>query len=200
MDGERFVDALCGLALQQGRAKAIRVTLVIHCTSSLMHDIPVKVVVGKGAETTVTGPQLRVMTKLTLKLDLDDVQWDPEPFTRCSCGSIHTGTYRGQEVSVLAISQSTDPEQLRRDVELCDSLRSNYILTLTGAVYVPQRLMIVAEAIQLGTLYDVRPRADFTLAASLKCVLNVALALWAVHGSSHAYLRLRPQNIVVCAR
>lgn len=142
--------------------------------------------------------ELKVVTELSTHLDVDDVSYEPEPFSHCSCGAMHRGTYRGQNATVLRIAQSTDPEQLRRDVDLCDSLRSNYILILTGAVYVPENLMLVAEATQLGTLHDVRPHVDFTLAMQLKCALDCALALWAVHGSNHAYLHLRPQNIVVC--
>lgn len=142
--------------------------------------------------------ELKVVTELSTHLDVDDVSYEPEPFSHCSCGAMHRGTYRGQNATVLRIAQSTDPEQLRRDVDLCDSLRSNYILILTGAVYVPEDLMLVAEATQLGTLHDVRPHVDFTLAMQLKCALDCALALWAVHGSNHAYLHLRPQNVVVC--
>ena len=142
--------------------------------------------------------ELKVVTELSTHLDMDDVSYEPEPFSHCSCGAMHRGTYRGQNATVLRIAQSTDPEQLRRDVELCDSLRSNYILILTGAVYVPENLMLVAEATQLGTLHDVRSQVEFTLAMQLKCALDCALALWAVHGSNHAYLHLRPQNVVVC--
>ena len=142
--------------------------------------------------------ELKVVTELSTYLDMDDVSYEPEPFSHCSCGTMHRGTYRGQNATVLRIAQSTDAEQLRRDVELCDSLRSNYILILTGAVYVPENLMLVAEATQLGTLHDVRPQVEFTLAMQLKCALDCALALWVVHGSNHAYLHLRPQNVVVC--
>lgn len=142
--------------------------------------------------------QLKVVTELSTHLDPDDVCCDAAPFSRCSCGAMHRGTYRGQNATVLRIAPSTDPEQLRRDVDLCDSLRSNYVLILTGAVYAPDNLVLVAEATQLGTLHDVRPRVDFSLAMQLKCALDCALALWAVHGSNHAYLHLRPQNVVVC--
>jgi len=138
-----------------------------------------------------------VVTNLSTVLDETDVEKKSGPFAQCSCGGLIHGTYRGQEVTILGISQDTDITRLHHDVELWDNMRSNYLLSLTGAVYTPGHLMLVAEANELGTLRTLRPTMEFTLPMILKCVLDCSLALWAIHGSAYAYMRLRPENVMM---
>ena len=125
---------------------------------------------------------------------------------RSDYGVVYSGTYYKRKVAIKEIVNHHRPtpgkgydEDFNRDMMLMEKFHHDAIVEFIGAVYLPDKQIIVTELCEYGSL-DVAMDEyleEFNEMMKVKCLMNVASAMRYLHSESIIHKDLKPQNVLI---
>jgi len=136
-------------------------------------------------------------------IEQDEIEIDPQPFAKGTCGQIHMGRVRSLEVCIKQVTNKgsfKDVKDIRREIALWRSLRHPNITLFIGASFVPDRgVQIIMEKMSGGDLKSLVKTGELSTVQALEYAIHVGQALSWLHGNTPPLLHrdLKPENILL---
>ena len=94
---------------------------------------------------------------MTTVLDPDELIEDKK-LGEGSFGIVFLGTFRGNKVAIKRMKGVSDNEkqmaEFEKEVAMLDKFRSDYVILFYGAVFTPNKICMVTEFAQYGSIQD----------------------------------------------
>lgn len=150
---------LTGGIVKKGKTIEIELRLTLHCTTELKTNVTVAVK-GKG----FCSIEVKAESRLSTKLNSRDIEFG-EILGTGGFGTVYRGKWRGADVAIKSYHEGVVMNDLMRaeidrEVELCASLRSQFIVTFFGRALQPGKYFLVMEFVPLGSLGSHVKRID----------------------------------------
>jgi serine/threonine protein kinase len=189
--------------LDPDKTAAVNISLLVTCTKTLKLKIPIGMCLGS----TFTRPQVHFMlsldveTDLSTRLDVDDFAREEPAIGHGTFGVVYKATWRGQVVAVkmLKNQEAFDDEldAFRMEVKTMETLKSPYIVSFVGFCWIPKKYAIVTEFCPYGDLDTILEQDACGPEFKLKCLLDCARGMHAIHMASLIHRDLKPSNLLV---
>jgi len=182
----------------------VTASIIVFCTCKLRLKIPLsyEVVTKKNSSQSSDPDSLNVIeltasvdTKISAKLDYDEIKFS-KVIGHGTYGTVSRGEWRGQEVAIKVIKGATNDESFKRECELLQELRCQYILNFIGYCILPDRRCLVTEYLSLGSLGNYLHTAlpeEFRV----KVALDTAKGMAFLHHCGMMHRDLKPENLLV---
>jgi len=186
--------------VKSGTEVGVVVHMKVLYTTSLKLELSVKTWLSEGVEFKEAVIQFCTASELSPKLDPDELEWG-ERIGR----NVFKGVYRGRSVAILDHygtrydDRHGRTKEFENQVRMMENMRHPAIVGFVGAVHDPERLAIVEDYCQYGTLSDAMnhyPEA-FTDRLKVKCLLDCSSAMLFLHRSGCVHRDLKPENILM---
>ena len=149
----------------------------------------------------------KVQSRLSTRLDVEDLLLFRPPIGKGSYGTVYRGKYRGLEVACKMLNNQTDLTDEERsgfdsEVVMFETLRHPCIVNFIGAITMPGSLGMVTELCRYGSLCSAMKKygpSVWTMGMKVKALLDCARAMDFLHQSSIIHRDLKPDNLLVCS-
>ncbi|ELP84175.1 protein serine/threonine kinase, putative [Entamoeba invadens IP1] len=166
------------ISLQKGKAVEFEIFVKPKCSCKIDDKI---IIFSKNLEDGITQDNqiiLRIYTEITTRLDPDELVEDKK-FGEYSFGIVYKETFRGNCVAIKKMKEfnENDLDEFENEIKMLDKFRSEYTVHFYGAVFIPNKVCMVTEFAQFGSLQnlmknrtsnnvDMKLRTKFVLDAS----------------------------------
>ena len=114
-------------------------------------------VLNSTSESNQTEIKMKYKTEMSTRLDPDELIEDKK-LGEGSFGIVFKGTFRGNEVAIKRMKEAADnkerKEEFDKEVSMLYKFRDPYIVHFYGAVFIPNKICMVTEFAQFGSLND----------------------------------------------
>jgi serine/threonine-protein kinase CTR1 len=138
------------------------------------------------------------------EIDVDQIQMG-KMIGEGTFGTVYRAKWQGCPIAVKQLRLNSISKNVRRDfrheISLMSRMRHPLIVLFMGATTVGDKLAIITELVDGGSLYDIihKTQAQFTLRWALKVVHETAVAMNYLHSRTPPIVHrdLKPMNILV---
>ena len=194
------------IILKRHEACEFEVYIKPLCTTSMEDTIKlVTINMKKGVETS-NDVKISFTTQLSTKLDPDELIED-EFIADGNFGTLYRGTFRGQKVCIKKMKnlenegdQQKMMEEFDREVGMLDKIRSIYVVTFIGAVYLVKKLAIVTELAEYGSIrhmIETRKENPVSKALRVKFMFDATKGIQYLHQNGILHRNIKPGNLLV---
>ncbi|ELP91447.1 protein serine/threonine kinase, putative [Entamoeba invadens IP1] len=191
------------VALEGGYACEIELFITPHCTCTIEDTISVVSFNMKTGEEIVDQINLKVTTEITTQLDPDELI-DEKKLGEGSFGIVYKGKYRGHSVAIKKMRGSAVTEdqlkEFEKEVAMLDKFRCEYIVHFYGAVTIPNKVCMVTEYAEYGSLQDLikkRMKDPIDKNMRIKILLDASKGVKYLHDNDMLHRDVKPDNILV---
>ncbi|ELP85467.1 tyrosine protein kinase, putative [Entamoeba invadens IP1] len=147
--------------------------------------------------------EVEVETQTTTKLNYRDIE-ETKKLGEGSFGIVYKGIYRGNIVAIKKMKQIENKEdglvEFEKEVSMLDKFRSEYIVHFYGAVFVPNKICMVTEFAQFGSLQDLmknKTAEEVNMKLRNKFVLDGARGISYLHTNGILHRDIKPDNFLI---
>ncbi|ELP91890.1 protein serine/threonine kinase, putative [Entamoeba invadens IP1] len=189
--------------LRKDEACEFEVFITPYCTCEIKDQIAVVLIDLSNSQEIVGRLRVETKTELTTRLDYRELT-EGKKLGQGSFGIVYKGIFRGKSVAIKKMKQSYNDEKMMKEfikeVSMLDKFRNEYIVHFYGAVVIPNKICMVTEFAQYGSLQDViNKRTDNPLSLELriKIVLDASRGILYLHQNGILHRDIKPDNILV---
>ncbi|ELP83590.1 protein serine/threonine kinase, putative [Entamoeba invadens IP1] len=186
-----------------GFACEFEVFLTPHCTLTLEDKIAVVTLDISTGEMATFPINLFVKTEKTTRLDFDDIV-EEKKLGEGSFGIVYKGKYEGAVVAIKKMKEANNTTssiaEFEKEVSMLDKFRSDYIIHFYGAVFIPNKICMVTEFAQFGSLQDLiknKRSEEIETKLRVKMMIDAAKGILYLHENGILHRDIKPDNILV---
>ncbi|ELP87161.1 protein serine/threonine kinase, putative [Entamoeba invadens IP1] len=123
---------------------------------------------------------IKAKTQLSTRLDPDELE-EEKKLGEGSFGIVYKGTFRSNTVAIKKMKQFTDDQksldEFEKEVAMLDKFRCDYIVHFYGAIFIPNKICLVTEFANYGSLQDLmkhKQSNEVDMQTRLKMMLDSA--------------------------
>ncbi|ELP95194.1 protein serine/threonine kinase, putative [Entamoeba invadens IP1] len=142
-------------------------------------------------------------TKLSTRLDPDELI-EEKQLGEGSFGIVFKGFFRGNIVAIKKmknlVNSSHQMEEFENEVLMLDKFRSEYIVYFYGAVFIPNKICMVTEFAQYGSLQDLMKNKKgevIKIKLRVKFMFDAAKGILYLHENGMLHRDIKPDNILM---
>ncbi|ELP90212.1 protein kinase, putative, partial [Entamoeba invadens IP1] len=146
---------------------------------------------------------IKAKTQLSTQLDPDELEEDKK-LGEGSFGIVYKGTFRSNTVAIKKMKQFTDDQksldEFEKEVDMLDKFRCDYIVHFYGAVFMTNKICLVTEFAEYGSLQDLmkhKQSSEVDMQTRLKMMLDSANGIVYLHINGILHRDIKPDNFLV---
>ena len=190
--------------IKRGRAVEIKVIAKPFCTCKFEGSVVFTVLdMAQGKSNDIEIP-VELVTMLSTKLDFDELDCSTK-LGEGSFGIVFLGNYRGSKVAIKKLKGVSDDEkqmaEFYKETAMLDKFRCRYIINYFGACFIPNKICMVTEYAQWGSVNDLMrkqpKKEDIEDKVRVKILLDAARGIHYLHNNAILHRDIKPDNILV---
>ncbi|ELP88599.1 tyrosine protein kinase, putative [Entamoeba invadens IP1] len=191
------------IVLPSGEACEFEILLTLKCTTKIDENIILVSNLFTKRKDVLKEIKIAATSKLTTRLDPDELQEDTK-LGEGSFGVVFKGTFRDNIVVIKKMkiggNEDTLNNAFEKEVEMLDKFRNEYIVHFYGAVFIPNKVCLVTEFSQFGSLQDLmkhKIKNEINIKLRVKIVLDDANGISYLHENGILHRDIKPDNLLV---
>ncbi|KAL7720188.1 Tyrosine protein kinase TXK [Entamoeba marina] len=117
-------------------------------------------------------------------------------------GIVYSGLFEGNQVAIKymkTISQNNqEMEEFNKEVSMLDKFRSDYIVHFYGVVVTHNKICMVTELAQYGSLQDlIKTKEKVSRSLRIKMLTDAAKGILYLHNNGILHRDIKPDNVLV---
>ncbi|ELP84157.1 tyrosine protein kinase, putative [Entamoeba invadens IP1] len=191
------------VSLSQGMAVEFEIFVEPKCSCKIDDKI---VLFSKGLKDGITNNNqltLSIFTEMSTRLDPDELI-EEKKLGEGSFGIVYKGSFRGNCVAIKKMKElKEDFDEIidfTKEVEMLDKFRSEYIVHFYGAVFIPNKVCMVTEFAQYGSLQDLmkhKTSDEVDMILRIKMMLDASRGILYLHENGILHRDIKPDNLLV---
>ncbi|BFU23647.1 protein kinase domain containing protein [Entamoeba histolytica] len=191
------------VALEGGYACEFEIFIQPLCTCKIEEKLSVigfDMKEGKEIIETVT---IKTETEMTTKIDPDELVQEKK-IGEGTFGIVYLGIFRGNKVAIKRMKDIQDDEdaliEFEKEIFMLDKFRCDYIIHFYGAVFIPNKICMVTEYAEFGSLQDMMKKEkniQIRLFMKIKILIDAAKGISYLHSNGILHRDIKPDNILV---
>ncbi|GAB1221391.1 hypothetical protein ENUP19_0080G0029 [Entamoeba nuttalli] len=191
------------VALEGGYACEFEIFIQPLCTCKIEEKLSVigfDMKEGKEIMETVT---VKTETEITTKIDPDELVQEKK-IGEGTFGIVYLGIFRGNKVAIKRMKDIQDDEdaltEFEKEILMLDKFRCDYIIHFYGAVFIPNKICMVTEYAEYGSLQDMMKKEkniQIRLFMKIKILIDAAKGISYLHSNGILHRDIKPDNILV---
>ncbi|ELP85472.1 protein serine/threonine kinase, putative [Entamoeba invadens IP1] len=188
------------VTLKQGKACEFELFIKPLCSCQIKENImaiALDIVTGTVLSNKL---QIEVNTEQSTKLNYRELE-ETKQIGEGSFGVVYKGNYRGNVVAIKKMKQSDNKEEtiseFKNEVDMLDKFRSEYIVHFFGAVLIPNKICMVTEFAQYGSLQDLinkKKSNEVEMNLRIKLILDASKGFY-IYIKMEFYIEISNQTI-----
>ncbi|ELP87063.1 tyrosine protein kinase, putative [Entamoeba invadens IP1] len=194
------------IVLPSGEACEFEILLTLKCTTKFNENIILVSNSFTKRKDALKEIKIAATSKLTTRLDPNELQEDTI-LGEGSFGVVFKGTFRDNIVAIKKMKISGNEDTLNnafeKEVEMLDKFRSEYIVHFYGAVFIPNKVCLVTEFAQFGSLQDLmkhKTSDEINIKHRVKMMLDGANGISYLHENGILHRDIKLDNLLVFSK
>ncbi|ELP87473.1 protein serine/threonine kinase, putative [Entamoeba invadens IP1] len=191
------------ITLSKGEACEFEIYITPLCCCNIKDGILViGLDISKGVQYTEK-IQIETQTMSSYKLDYNELI-EEQKLGEGSFGIVYLGEYRGNKVAIKKMKEAQVSEEatkeFSKEVMMLNKFRCDYIIHFYGAVFKANRISLVTEYAQFGSLQSIMvnmPTNPIRLKIRIKLMLDAARGMQYLHENNILHRDIKPDNILI---
>ncbi|ELP85861.1 serine/threonine protein kinase, putative [Entamoeba invadens IP1] len=146
---------------------------------------------------------LSIITEMSTRLDPDELI-EEKKLGEGSFGIVYKGSFRKNCVAIKKMKElKKDVDEIidfTKEVEMLDKFRSEYIVHFYGAVFIPNKVCMVTEFAQYGSLQKLmkhKTSDEVDMILRIKMMLDASRGILYLHENCILHRDIKPGNLLV---
>ncbi|ELP90949.1 serine/threonine protein kinase HT1, putative [Entamoeba invadens IP1] len=189
--------------LKSGEACEFEIFLTPLCSCKIEEKIVcVGLDIKKGVEMT-EHISINAKTEMTTRLDYHELK-EEKKLGEGSFGIVYLGEFRSHKVAIKKLREGCSDEskvhEFEKEVSMLDKFRCDYLVHFYGAVFIPNRICMVTEFAEYGSLNDLmkkRREQSPRMAVKVKFMFDMAKGISYLHNNGIVHRDIKPDNLLI---
>ncbi|ELP83452.1 protein serine/threonine kinase, putative [Entamoeba invadens IP1] len=188
--------------LRANEGCVVSVSLTPICTCHIVQSISIVSLIMKDHNEQIDTIQVDAQTELSTSIDPDELQI-VEKIGEGSFGIVYKGKFKNNTVAIKKLRTIDDDalDEFKTEVKMLDKFRCDYTIYFYGAVMIRNKICMVTELAQYGSLRDLMEKSMVlvhpTPKMKIKFMLDLARGVEYLHNNSILHRDIKPDNLLI---